>query len=114
MSSGVLLVATGVMTLWIARLCRSGTLEPNSMIGIRTPITLSSREAWIAAHHAAAPGLSVAGAVMFVAGAALAVATPSQRIEQASLAIVGGAVVASVAAAAIIGHRAATRVPSNP
>ncbi|WP_353114389.1 SdpI family protein [Microbacterium sp.] len=63
----------GVLVLWLASACRRGTLKRNPLLGVRTPSTLRSDEAWIAAHRAGAPQLAIGGWGLMAAGAVAAV-----------------------------------------
>lgn len=58
----------GALILWLASACRRGTLKRNPVLGVRTPSTLRSDEAWIAAHRAGAPQLAIGGWGVIVAG----------------------------------------------
>src|SRR5699024_2762626 len=60
--AGLILVATGVLGL-------TGRLPGNNFLGVRTPETRKSPDAWRLANRAAGPGFVGAG-VMTVAGAA--------------------------------------------
>ncbi|QCR40755.1 hypothetical protein C1N74_10260 [Microbacterium sp. SGAir0570] len=41
----------GALLIWMARAAASGKLKRNSLAGIRTPSTMASDEAWLAAHE---------------------------------------------------------------
>ena len=68
----VVMAATGVLLIWQARAAAAGKLRRNQIAGIRTAATLSSDEAWLAAHQRAknvcvlawVEALAVAGAVV--------------------------------------------------
>ncbi|MCK9895809.1 SdpI family protein [Frankia sp. AgB32] len=49
------MAAMAVLFLVLARKMAAGTLRPNAFVGIRTPATLRSADAWYAGHLAAAP-----------------------------------------------------------
>lgn len=53
-----IMLACGVFLIWAARAAASGRLTRNMFVGIRTPSTLASDEAWQTAHvRARRPGL---------------------------------------------------------
>ena len=54
---GGILLATGVFVVITAHRLADGRIAKNRIIGIRTRTTLSSDEAWAAAHQAGAPNL---------------------------------------------------------
>jgi len=74
----VTLVGSGVLLAWIGNQARLGRLERNTWAGIRTATTMSSDEAWQAAHLAAGWLMVVAGAVSVLGGLAL-LSRPSNR-----------------------------------
>lgn len=49
----VTMVGSGALLIWMARAAASGKLKRNSLAGIRTPSTMASDEAWLAAHERA-------------------------------------------------------------
>lgn len=51
----------GLLILWWGAACKRGTFPRNRILGVRTPTTLRSNEAWTVAHRAGAPQLLVAG-----------------------------------------------------
>lgn len=62
------LVSLGLLLGWAARSSRTGTLERNALIGIRTRATMASDAAWDAGHRAAAPVLEVVAWASVVTG----------------------------------------------
>ncbi|MCZ4067813.1 SdpI family protein [Microbacterium sp. H37-C3] len=46
----VTMAGSGALLIWMARAAASGKLKRNSLAGIRTPSTMASDEAWLAAH----------------------------------------------------------------
>ncbi len=46
----VVMLGSGVLLVWMARATASGRLKRNQLAGIRIPSTMSSDEAWLAAH----------------------------------------------------------------
>ncbi|MFB8893510.1 SdpI family protein [Microbacterium plantarum] len=49
----VTMAGSGALLIWMARAAASGKLKRNSLAGIRTPSTMASDEAWLAAHERA-------------------------------------------------------------
>lgn len=66
----VTLVGAGAAVIWAARAAATGRLRRNQFAGIRTPSTLASDEAWLAAHRVARVPTEVAGWGSVVAGIA--------------------------------------------
>ncbi|WP_091503249.1 SdpI family protein [Microbacterium sp. cf332] len=60
---------SGAAIIWMARAAASGKLKRNSLAGIRTPTTMASDEAWLAAHVRAKRPTLVAGYVACVIAA---------------------------------------------
>lgn len=54
------LVSLGLLLGWCAQASRTGALERNALVGIRTPATMASDTAWEAGHRAAASALGAA------------------------------------------------------
>lgn len=81
----VLLVGTGVLLLWLARATVSGRVRRNQVAGIRTPATLASDEAWLAAHRRAEGPTRAGGFASILTG--LGVLVPGE--EWAVIVIIG-------------------------
>lgn len=122
---GLLMVVTGVFVMGIAIRAADGRLGKNRLAGIRTRATLSSDEAWQAAHQAGreltimAGWISVAtGVVPVLVGAFLALfdltSPDNYMVIWTALLMIGiaGLLVAAVAGA-LKGNRAAKAV-HNP
>jgi len=71
--TGLLLVATGILMLWLAARSRDGRLPRNQIAGVRTALTLSSDAAWFAGQRAAAGRTAIAGWGAVVGGLAIVV-----------------------------------------
>jgi uncharacterized membrane protein len=99
--SGGLLAGGGVVLLATAALARVGKLPRNRFLGMRTPATLRSDTAWVAAHRASAWSLVLAAAVLLGAGGwLLSTRPPDETASRASLPI-GIAVVAVIVAGGV-------------
>lgn len=84
--TGVLLIAIGILMLWLARRSRDGRLPRNRIAGVRTALTLSSDAAWFAGQRAAAGRTAIAGwGVIVGAVAILAVAVTSPPFPAAGV-----------------------------
>lgn len=109
---GVLLLiagtALGVVGLlgWLRRLPR------NRFAGIRTPATLRSEAAFIAANRVAAPPVLAAGGICALGGA-LALGADGALLT-VIVAVTGVGTVALLLAGGLLGHRVATTVPPPP
>ncbi|BCJ70259.1 SdpI family protein [Polymorphospora rubra] len=57
----VVMALSGALIVWAARATASGRLGRNEAVGIRTASTLSSDQAWLAAHRAARSVTEAAG-----------------------------------------------------
>ena len=103
---GVVMLGMGVLLWWMARAAAAGRLARNALVGIRTPSTMASDEAWLAAHQRAERPTRAAA----VASAAVAAACLVPMPEAALVTVVlGGAAVilGLVIRAAVVGGRAA-------
>ncbi|MEV7228117.1 MULTISPECIES: SdpI family protein [Polymorphospora] len=77
----VVMTVSGAVIIWAARATASGRLGRNEITGIRTASTLSSDEAWLAAHRAARSVTEAGGwSVVAAAVAVLATASPVQMV----------------------------------
>lgn len=62
-------VASGVVVMTVARRGRDGRLRRNELVGLRTRATLSSDEAWLAAHRASYGASATSGLIAILGGA---------------------------------------------
>ena len=109
-AAGVVLAAAGVALVAVGRLGRQGRLPRQHWSGIRTPSTMASDDAWMAAHRAGGPLIEVSGwsAAALGSGAALlCVADPhwSTALTMAA----AGVVLLGATSGVIRGVRAARR-----
>lgn len=103
---GVVMFGVAILLWWMARAAAEGRLERNALVGIRTPSTMASDEAWLAAHQRAERPTKAAALISAIVAAACLVPMP----EAALVAVVlGGAAVilGLVIRAAVVGGRAA-------
>lgn len=107
---GVVLVIAGVALLTVGLLGWRQRLPRNRFAGIRTPATLRSDAAFIAANRVAAPPVIAAGAVCTVGGAlALVSAGPALTVI---VAVTGAGALGLLLAGGLLGHRvAAATIP---
>ncbi|CAM3888386.1 SdpI family protein [Isoptericola cucumis] len=105
----VLAVGVWLMTVAAAR----GRIGANGAIGIRTPATQRSQEAWVAAHRAALPLVTWGGLAVVVAALVVVL---GGFLEPTALEMVGITLVLAegvlAVIAGVVAHRAAARVPS--
>jgi uncharacterized membrane protein len=66
--AGIAIMVGGIALIVFGALGRAGRLTRQSIVGLRTKVTLASDEAWRAAHEAAANWVVGAGAILFVGG----------------------------------------------
>lgn len=108
---GVLLIASGAALLIVGLLGWRGRLPRNRFAGVRTPATLRSEAAFALANRVAAPPVLAAGAVCVVAGA-LALGTGGGMLTMI-VAVGGAGAFGLVIAGGLLGHRAATALPTQ-
>ena len=108
-----LMAAGGIIVAVIGWLGIRGLLPPNHLAGIRTPYTMSSREAWYATHRAGGPVLLATGAIVLLGAvvaitlvALLGLAGLTASVLPAALAIV---LVAGAITSWLVGTRRARR-----
>ena len=106
-SLAVLLITTGVLVSWVGTRSATGRLARNRRLGVRTPRTVASDEAWEAAHRAAGPWLVAAGAAVTVPGVVL-LARPSNALGGLVVLAGSGLLVSLVAVSALLADRAAS------
>lgn len=102
----VVMVGTGVLMISMANAAASGRLKRNQLAGIRTPRTMASEEAWLAAHVRARRVTVFAGVASLLGGAFALVPVPMPVVTigilVAAIAMIGfalyGARVGSAAA----------------
>jgi uncharacterized membrane protein len=74
---GIIAIAAGIVLAWVAFAGWRGRLSRGRAVGVRTPSTMRSDEAFAAANKAAAP-LGVAGGIVIALGGVLAMAVPKR------------------------------------
>lgn len=107
---GALLVVAGAALLTVGLLGWQRRLPRNRFAGIRTPATLRSDPAFIAANRVAAPPVLAAGAICATAGA-LALGTRGGAALLVIVTVAGAGALVLLIIGGLLGHRAATAVP---
>ena len=107
----VLLVA-GAALLAVGLLGWRRQLPRNRFAGIRTPATLRSDAAFLAANRVAAPPVLAAGAICAIGGA-LAFATDG-TVLPVIVGVTGAGAVGLLLAGGLLGHRVAAAIPPPP
>ncbi len=103
---GVVMLGMGVLLWWMARAAAAGRLERNALVGIRTPSTMASDAAWLAAHQRAERPTKAAAITSVAVAAACLVPMPEAALVTVVLG--GSAVILGlVIRAAVVGGRAA-------
>lgn len=106
---GVVLLVVGAALVTVGLLGWRRQLPRNRFAGIRTPATLRSEAAFIAANRVAAPPVLAAGAVCAIGGA-LAFGTVGTALP-VIVGVAGAGAVGLLLAGGLLGHRMATAVP---
>ncbi len=73
------MIGFGLLVVYLGVIARRSDLPRNGRLGLRTPATLASDEAWAAGHRAAGPWLVAAGLGPAIAGV-LALFRPSNDL----------------------------------
>lgn len=108
----VVLVASGILLIWMALATASGRLKRNHFAGIRTPSTMASDAAWLAAHRRTQKSTVIGGTAMIVSG--LVAALPLTAWMLAGAVLLGsGIMVTCLIAGACVGGRAARAVTAQ-
>lgn len=102
----VVMAGTGVLLLWMASAAASGRLKRNQIAGIRTPSTMTSDAAWLAAHQRALHPTRVAGFISLVVALSTLLPT-SENVLFAGLMVGTVLILAFVIHGAVVGGRAA-------
>ncbi|SKB04694.1 SdpI/YhfL protein family protein [Aeromicrobium choanae] len=103
---GLVMLGVAALLWWMARAAAAGRLERNALVGIRTPSTMASDEAWLAAHQRAERPTKAAA----ITSAAVAAACLLPMPEAALITVVLGgcaAILGLAIHAAVVGGRAA-------
>ena len=107
--AGAFMTLGGSLVVAVGRAARRGLLTPHARVGIRTPATVASQEAWYTAHEAAGMWITIGGWIITIGGLIILLAQPdggdAARIALFS-ALLGAA---SVLYAAFVGNRAASK-----
>jgi len=110
----VVMAGSGLLLLWAARAAASGRLGRNAIAGIRTPSTMASDEAWLAAHRRAERPTVLAGVAAITSGL-IALLLPAPAPVLAGVVIVACVVMLGLVLwAAWVGGRAAREAVRDP
>ncbi len=109
---GVVLLVASAALLTVGLLGWRRRLPRNRFAGVRTPATLRSEAAFIAANRVAAPSVLAAGAVC-AAGGTLAFGTGGPALV-VIVGVAGTGAIGLLLAGGLLGHRLATAVPPPP
>jgi uncharacterized membrane protein len=107
---GVVLLAAGSGLITVGLLGWRQRLPRNRFAGVRTPATLRSDAAFVAANRVAAPPVLAAGAVC-TAGGGLALGAGGSALT-VIVAVAGAGTVGLLLAGGLLGHRVAAAIPA--
>lgn len=99
----LLLLGAGVLTVVTGLLFRRGKLPRNWFLGLRTPSTLRSDDAWRAAHEAAGSLIAVSGILLGATGVLVLLTDPA---DDTVFLAGSGTAVAVLLVAGVLGVRA--------
>lgn len=115
--AGLVLSAVGVVTAWASRRAVAPNVDPQRAPGLRTPTTMASREAWLAAHRPIAPAMWWMGVVVVLAGIGVlgwsVIGSPSEAQVDTTVLVVAAGYFAVSLVLMVVGLRAAGRVVRN-
>lgn len=103
---GPILLLLGGLLAYVGLIASRGELQRNGRLGIRTPTTVASDQAWQAAHRAAGPWLLAAAAGSILPGAVVLFRPTAQTFTIITMFGLGW-MVALVAIASLAAHAAA-------
>ena len=109
---GPLLLGAGLLIAAVAVKGWRGDLVRNRLVGVRTPATLASDEAWLVAHRIAGPWM-LAGSLGAVVPGAVLLFRPSNGTATVIIMIGLAVMVALVIAGGAIGSMAAGRLNND-
>lgn len=111
--AALVLIAGGLVTIWVGLKSTRGDLERNWVVGIRITSTLANDEAWAAAHRAAGRTLMAAGVAPAIGGVLMLVFGWGRDAFAATVALTScGILVLLVLVAGRVADRAAKSVTS--
>lgn len=73
-------VIAGAVIAWTSRAAASGRLRRNAYLGIRTPTTMYSDDAWSTAHRVSKPWTAIGGGLAILAGLGALVPMPESML----------------------------------
>ena len=107
--AGIAMVVGGIFLVFLGAMSREGRLTRPWVVGLRTEATLSSDQAWDAAHRAGAGWIGAAGVVL-VLGGVLVMLTNSETAAGALALVATGIMLVPLAIAFRKGQAAARSV----
>jgi len=107
--AGVAPILVSVLLIWSVEAAARGTLRRNGWIGLRFGSFMDSEEAWRAGHAAGRTYIWI-GCLLLATGGVMTIALPASETARGDI-ILGAflALFAAVAAASVVGNRAASR-----
>lgn len=109
LAAGIAMVVGGILLVFLGAMARAGRLTRQWVVGLRTEVTLSSDEAWDAAHRAGAAWIGVAGVILALGGA-LVMLTDSETLAGVIALVTTGVMLVPLMIAFRKGHSAARSV----
>lgn len=85
----LVMAGAGVALIWVANAGASGRLKRNQLAGIRTPSTLASDEAWLAAHVRAKRPTLITGGLSIAIALSTFLPVPTEAL---TLGVLGGGI----------------------
>ena len=109
----VVMAGSGLLLLWAARAAASGRLGRNAFAGIRTPSTMASDEAWLAAHRRAERPSVLAAVTSIASGMPGLLPSVTTAVAVGSVLVGCAAMLGLVLWGARVGSRAASEATTG-
>jgi fermentation-respiration switch protein FrsA (DUF1100 family) len=111
--AAVLMAIGGSLVVAAGRAGERGMLSPNAWVGIRTPATTASNEAWYAAHEAAGRWISIGGWIIAIGGIIVLLWRPDDADAARIALLAAGLGGAAALYGGFLGHQAAIAVTDS-